>query len=95
MTIDSVYRNAAAAEVDIPQDQEEPTVVPDIGLSSTTESPDPFENLTRAFIRLNNLPTSPLDRLTRYEAALWRQACQILWTLQCLGRRKPWGLRIR
>jgi hypothetical protein len=29
--------------------------------------------------------------LSRYEAALWRQACQILFTLQCLSRRRPWG----
>ena len=30
----------------------------------------------------------PLDRLSQYEATLWRQACQILFTLQCLDRRK-------
>lgn len=95
MIIDSMHRNAVAAELDMPQDPEEPTDSPDVGLSSTVKPPDHSEDLTRAFIRLNNLPTSPLDRLTRYEAALWRQACQILWTLQCLGRRKPWALRIR
>ena len=42
--------------------------------------------MTRAFVRLTNLPIYPLDRLNRYEAALWRQACQILFTLQCLSR---------
>ena len=47
-------------------------------------------------IRLNKLPSCPLDRLSRYEATLWRQACQILFTLQCLNRRKPWErLRLR
>jgi hypothetical protein len=51
---------------------------------------DPSDDLTCAFVRLSNLPTFPLDRLSRYEAALWRQACQILFTLQCLGRRRPW-----
>jgi hypothetical protein len=30
-----------------------------------------------------------VDRLSRYEATLWRQACQVLFTLQCLDRRKP------
>jgi hypothetical protein len=25
------------------------------------------------YVRLSNLPTYPLDRLSRYEAALWRQ----------------------
>jgi len=39
------------------------------------------------------LATCPLDRLSRYEATLWRQACQILFTLQCLDRRKPWERR--
>ena len=48
------------------------------------------DDLTRAFIRLSNLPTYPLDRRSRYEATLWRQACQILFTLRCLDRRKPW-----
>ena len=44
----------------------------------------------------SNLPTYPLDRLSRYEATLWRQACQILFTLQCLDRQKPWEtLRVR
>ena len=47
-------------------------------------------------INLPTLPTYPLDRLSRYEATLWRQACQILLTLQCLDRRKPWEkLRLR
>ena len=45
---------------------------------------DPSDDLTRSFVRLTNLPTCPLDRLSRYEATLWRQACQILFTLQCL-----------
>ena len=94
--IDSMYRNAIAAEDDMPQDQEEPTDSPDAGLSSTVEPTDQSDDLTRAFVRLNNLPTCPLDRLSRYEATLWRQACQILWTLQCLDRRKPWDrLRLR
>ncbi len=89
--IDSLCLNAAAT-----QDQEEPTDRPDTGPSSTVEPADQSDGVTRAFIRLNNVPTCPLDRLSRYEATLWRQACQILWTLQCLDRRKPWErLRFR
>jgi hypothetical protein len=89
--IDSLCRDAAGAEDDMPQQgQDEPTDSPDAGFSSTVEPADHSDDLTRAFIRLNNVPTCPLDRLSRYEATLWRQACQILWTLQCLGRRKPW-----
>jgi hypothetical protein len=68
---------------------------PDLGRSarndgsSTMDVVDPYEALTRAFVRLSNLPSHPLDRLGRYEATLWRQARQILFTLRCLDRRKP------
>ena len=57
---------------------------------STVEANGPFDDLTQSFIRLSNLPTCPLDRLSRYEATLWRQACQILFALQFLDRGKPW-----
>jgi hypothetical protein len=40
-------------------------------------------------LRLANLPSSALDRLSRYEASLWRQVGQILFTLDALERRKP------
>ena len=45
--------------------------------------------LARCFLRLANLPNFALDRLSRYEAALWRQAGQILYALELLDRRKP------
>jgi hypothetical protein len=45
--------------------------------------------LTRCFLRLANLPNFALDRLSRYEATLWRQAGQILYALDALDRRKP------
>jgi hypothetical protein len=41
------------------------------------------------FLRLANLPNLALDRLSRYEATLWRQAGQILFALDALDRRKP------
>ena len=50
---------------------------------------DPAIDLARCFLRLANLPTYPLDRLSRYEAILWRQAGQILFALEGLDRRKP------
>jgi hypothetical protein len=43
----------------------------------------------RCFLRLANLPNFALDRLSRYEATLWRQAGRILHTLEILDRRKP------
>ncbi len=51
-------------------------------------SPDGFVssagNVARAFLRLAELPTSPLDRLSRYEHTLWRQARQIALTLEMI-----------
>jgi len=41
------------------------------------------------FLRLTTLPTFPLDRLSRYEQTLWRQARQIALTLEMLRRQRP------
>jgi hypothetical protein len=49
----------------------------------------PSVELARCFLRLANLPNFALDRLSRYEAALWRQAGQVLFALDALDRRKP------
>jgi hypothetical protein len=43
----------------------------------------------RCFLRLANLPNFALDRLSRYEATLWRQAGRMLYALEKLDRRKP------
>jgi hypothetical protein len=40
------------------------------------------------FLRLAELPTFPLDRLSRYEHLLWRQARQIVFTLDSSRRCK-------
>jgi hypothetical protein len=45
------------------------------------------------FLRLAELPTFPLDRLSRYEHLLWRQARQIVFTLESLRRRKSPSVR--
>jgi hypothetical protein len=63
------------------------------GMQATTESGpkalDPATDLATCFLRLANLPSFPLDRLSRYEAILWRQAAQIIFALDALDRRKP------
>ncbi len=88
--LDSMYQDAAAIEDNVEKTDE------DSGLQPILELTDQPGDLTRSFIRLTNLPSYPLDRLSRYEAALWRQACQILFTLRCFDRRKPWErLRLR
>jgi hypothetical protein len=45
--------------------------------------------LAECFLRLANLPTYALDRLSRYEYTLWRQVAQILFALDHLHWRKP------
>ena len=65
------------------------------GPSSGPQSVDPATDLARCFLRLANLPSYPLDRLSRYEAIPWRQAGQILFALDALDRRKPQERRRR
>lgn len=56
-----------------------------------TEEPaaDPSLHHAQCFLRLANQPNYALDRLSRYEYALWRQVAQILFALDNLNRRKP------
>jgi hypothetical protein len=51
--------------------------------------------LARCFLRLANLSNFALDRLSRYEAILCRQASRILFALSALNRRKPQERRRR
>ncbi len=44
-------------------------------------------DIAKTFLRLADLPTNALDRLSRYEQTLWRQARQIVSTLESLRRR--------
>jgi hypothetical protein len=47
-------------------------------------------DLAHSFVRLCELPDYPLDRLSRYEARLWRQARQIILSLQHFNRHRRW-----
>ena len=62
---------------------------PASGLASAQSQVSPDIELARGFLRLCNLPNYALDRLSRYEATLWRQAGQILFALDNLNRREP------
>jgi hypothetical protein len=55
----------------------------------------PSIELAGCFLRLANLPNFALDRLSRYEAALWRQVAQTLFALDALDRCKPGERRRR
>jgi hypothetical protein len=87
-TIETLCRNAIAPDEGA-QLQEHANSDAEGSASVSASDGDP-DDLTCAFVRLSNLPTYPLDRLSRYEATLWRQACQTLFALQFLERRKPW-----
>ena len=86
----SLYRDAVATEDSTRQNEVDPSGGLDVGSQSTMKPADQFDEVTCSFVRLSNLPTYPLDRLSRYETTLWRQACQILFTLRYLDQRKPW-----
>jgi hypothetical protein len=60
-------------------------MVPNSG--KNTDAPD--VEFAHCFLRLANLPNLTLDRLSRYEATLWRHAGRILCALETLDRRKP------
>jgi hypothetical protein len=49
---------------------------------------DTRKDIADGFLRLAALPTFALDRLSRYEHLLWRQARQLVFTLETLRRHK-------
>ena len=94
--IDELYGTADTSGDDLRLDQTDVARGVDARAPSPDALADQTDDLTHAFVRLSNLPTYPLDRLSRYEATLWRQACQVLFTLRCLSQSGPWKrLRLR
>jgi hypothetical protein len=59
-----------------------------LAVSQIKADPETVE-FARCFLRLANLPNFALDRLSRYEATLCRQASRILFALNALDRQKP------
>ena len=57
------------------------------GANSMAESPNAQHALTQSYLRAANLYDGVLDRLTRYEVSLWRQAAQILLLLDSYAYR--------
>jgi hypothetical protein len=57
-------------------------------LDRPTQDPSTAYRVTaHCFLRLANLDSRALERLTRYEVALWRQTVQTLFALQMIRRR--------
>jgi hypothetical protein len=59
------------------------------GASLEIFGPSRNQMVPRCFLRVVRLEDGAFDRLSRYEAVLWRQVGQTLFTLECLERRKP------
>jgi hypothetical protein len=57
--IDDMYRDAVATEDETRQNEDGTTGSSDACSQSTVESADQSDDLTRSFVRLNNLPTYP------------------------------------
>jgi hypothetical protein len=87
-TIDAVFEGTNSANYDPHVSQSSHHEIETIG-SFELESDGSTAEFARCFLRLANLPNFALDRLSRYEASLWRQAGQILVALEFLDRRKP------
>jgi hypothetical protein len=58
---------------------------------SATIVPEGTRQLTHCFLRLANLNNAIFDRLSRYEAALWRQAVQAMFALEPRRQRYRFG----
>jgi hypothetical protein len=74
-------------QVDLPAiDQQPPST------TSTRRPPEPWSKsraMAQCFLRLSNLDPTLLDRVGSYEARLWRQAAQTMWTLEAMRRPPP------
>ena len=56
-------------------------------LEASDLTPDPKGDIADSFLGLMGLPTFALDRLSRYEHTLWRQARQLVFTLKWFRHR--------
>ena len=54
----------------------------------------PTVEITRCLVCLANLPSFALDRLSRYEAALWRQVRQVLFALDAFDQERSCRSRV-
>ena len=88
--VNDIYQAANTPDADMCNGRDEEVSGRFQSSESTANTGCIANDVTGSFVRLSNLPTCPLDRLSRYEAALWRHTCQILFTLQSLNRRKRW-----
>src|SRR5262249_29634922 len=89
--IHTVFVQAALGHDESPAEQNHL----DTMLADGIKSDGSVVEFARCFLRLANLPNFALDRLSRYEATLWRQAGRILYALETLDRTTPQERRRR
>jgi hypothetical protein len=58
-------------------------------VANARESPLAYPDPATIFLRLCNLNSFPIERINRYETALWRQAAQTLFILDACRKRLP------
>ena len=77
------YSKAPGSNGPLATDQEllSRSIRPPLGSNSRT--------IAQCFLRLSNLDSTSLDRVGSYEARLWRQAAQTIWTLDAMRRPPP------
>jgi hypothetical protein len=61
----------------------------DNSLSTTPGRRSKSRTIAQCFLRLSNVNPTLLDRAGSYEARLWRQAAQTIWTLEEMRRPLP------
>jgi hypothetical protein len=72
--------------VDLPMQQQLDAAAVEPGNEATAA--DQQHSIACRFLNLAELPSFPLDRLSRYEHLIWRQARQLVFTLESLRRRR-------
>src|SRR5215831_16664993 len=65
------------------QERQSTSMRPPFGLWSKSRA------IAQCFLRLSNLDPTLLDRVASYEARLWRQAAQTIWTLEAMRQPPP------
>ena len=76
-----------------PNGREDPPTINEEPLSMSRRRPlvpcSKSSASAQCFLRLSNLDPTLLDRVGSYEARLWRQAAQTIWTLDAMRRPPP------
>ena len=84
------YRTRQAGPVNGGRSQAPMAMAKSVAHTDHTSPPMLSRTIAESFLRLD--PTL-LDRVGRYEARLWRQAVQTIWTLDAMSRPQPASAR--